>query len=67
MPGSILLALILPLRLGYRDWRTLLAAIGVAVAVVILFKAVLQVRIPAGEIYQLLPAGDLRTFFMVYL
>lgn len=67
LAGSILLALTLALRLGYRDKRMLLAAVAISIAVVILFKAVLQVRIPAGEIYQLLPAGGLRTFFMVYL
>lgn len=66
LPGSVLLAITLALRLGYRGARMLLAAVTVAVAVVVLFKAILQVRIPAGEIYQLLPAGEFRTFLMVY-
>ncbi|MBF9030062.1 tripartite tricarboxylate transporter TctB family protein [Rhodobacterales bacterium HKCCE3408] len=64
LPGSILFSCLLTLRLGYRGWRWMLVAALFAAAVVIVFKSLLQVRIPAGEIYSLLPPGDLRIFFM---
>ena len=39
----------------------------VVVVVVVVFKGFLQVKIPAGQVYELLPSGALRTFLMTYL
>ncbi len=68
LPGSVIFACALSWRVGYRRPRWMGIAALFAAAVVVIFKGFLQeVRIPAGEIYQLLPAGDLRTFLMIYL
>lgn len=66
LPMSLLFACALTWRLGYRTRGALVLAAGFAVAVTILFKGLLGVNIPGGEIYNLLPA-PLRTFFLVYL
>ncbi|RYG90307.1 tripartite tricarboxylate transporter TctB family protein [Loktanella sp. IMCC34160] len=67
LPCTLLFCIALTLRLGYRGPRPILASAVFAVAVVALFKGFLQVKIPAGAIYDLLPAGSLRTFFILYL
>lgn len=64
LPSTLLFCMILTLRLGYRGRRWMLAAAVFAVVVVVLFKSVLQVRIPAGQVYDLLPASPIRTFIM---
>ena len=66
LPASVIFALLLCLRLGYRSFAVLAIACIFAVAVVLVFKAGLGVRIPGGAIYQYLPEG-LRTFFVVNL
>lgn len=55
LPASLLFCTALTLRIGYRGWRPLLAAAGFAVAAVLLFRAGLQVKIPAGALYEHLP------------
>lgn len=54
----------LSFRMGYRSvrWMGLAAVFGLGV--VVLFKGLLGVNIPAGDIYELLPAGALRSFLM---
>ena len=66
LPTTIAFTVLLTRRLGYRGPRWTGVAICVAVCVVVLFKSALQVSIPAGAVYDLLPAGDLRTFIMTY-
>ncbi len=66
-PMTLAFCLLLTWRLGYRGRGWSFAAVAVAVVVVVLFKGVLQVKIPAGAIYEALPAGGLRSFVMVYL
>ncbi|GAB5448125.1 tripartite tricarboxylate transporter TctB family protein [Gymnodinialimonas sp.] len=66
LPTTVVFAVALALRAGYRSGGALLAAAGAAVAIVVLFKSLLQVRLPAGEIYQYLPDG-IRQFFLIYL
>ena len=66
LPATLLFALLLGLRLGYRSPRGLLASALFAVAVVLVFRAGLGVRIPAGEIYQFLPPS-IRSFAMTNL
>lgn len=61
---TVIFMLILAYRVGYRDRVMLWSAVGVGVAVVVLFKSFLNVKIPGGAIYELLP-GTLRTFFIL--
>ena len=67
LPATILFTTALTFRLGYRRWTWFAGAVVFSVAVVIIFKGFLQVKIPAGDIYSLLPAGDFRLFAMIWL
>ncbi len=51
-------------RMGYRSKRLLWAGVVFAVLVVVLFKSVLQVKIPGAALYEYLP-GALRSFFIL--
>ncbi|MEM7208097.1 MAG: tripartite tricarboxylate transporter TctB family protein [Pseudomonadota bacterium] len=66
LPSTLIFALCLTWRVGYRDKRMFLAAALVAIAIVVVFKAFLQVKIPAGQIYEYLPDG-IRNFMLIYL
>ena len=66
LAATILFAVLLALRVGYRSRRILIAAAGAGVVTVVLFKSFLQVKIPGGSVYQSLPDG-LRNFFILYL
>ncbi len=65
LPGTILFTIILCLRLGYRQRRTLINAALFAIVVVVLFKSMLQVKVPGGQIYEYLPT-TLRSFMLTY-
>lgn len=67
LPSTVLFACLLAFRLGYRTWRWMGAATLFAVAVVVIFRSLLQVKLPAGALYEALPAGAIRSFFLVYL
>ena len=62
---TILFAVLLSLRAGYRNWRVLCSMAGMAIVIVVLFKSFLQVKIPGGALYELLPSG-LRAFMLTY-
>lgn len=64
LAATMALAFLLTFRLGYRSASVLGAALLFAVVVVLIFKAGLGVKIPAGAVYQYLPES-IRTFFMV--
>ncbi len=66
LPVTLAFAALLTWRMGYRDRRMLWIALAFGVAVVVLFKALLQVKIPGSAFYELLP-GALRNFFILYL
>lgn len=66
LPSTLIFALLLSLRLGYRSAQALGSAAAFAIAVVLIFKAGLGVKLPAGEIYQFLP-DSIRAFVMVNL
>ncbi len=66
LPVTLLFCAALTWRLGYRDWRIILAAMATGLFTVVLFKSFLSVRIPGGAIYEYLPAG-LRNFMILYL
>ena len=63
--SSILFCLLLAARVGYRSTRSLLISAGLSVAIVLLFKTFLQVRIPGGTLYENLPDG-IRNFMILY-
>ncbi len=66
LPATIAFTLSLTRRLGYRGFRWSLAALGVALTIVLIFKTGLRISIPAGALYDFLPGGAMRSLFMTY-
>lgn len=66
LPTTIAFALLLILRAGYRSRTALWGAAISAVVIVVLFKSLLQVKLPAGQVYNALPDG-LRQYMLTYL
>ena len=66
LPVTLAFCAALTWRIGYRDWRIIVAAMATGAATVILFKAFLSVRIPGGAVYEYLPAA-LRNFMILYM
>lgn len=66
LPMSILFAVGLCWRVGYRDRALYWSAAVFAVATVLFFKGFLSVNIPGGAIYEFLP-GPLRSLALQYL
>ena len=64
LPATLLFALLLTFRAGYRSLQMLGAAAGLALVTVLVFKTGLGVKLPAGAVYQYLPDG-IRSFVMV--
>jgi hypothetical protein len=64
--ATILFTLMLTYRVGYRTKSMFIGATAMAVGIVVIFKAFLQVKIPAGQIYEYLPDG-IRNFMLLYL
>ena len=65
LPTTVIFAVALAVRAGYRKTSTLVIAAIAAVVVVLLFKTLLQVKLPAGQIYESLPDG-LRQIMLTY-
>jgi len=57
LPTTVLFAVVLALRVGYRKGSTLIVAAASAVNIVLLFKTFLKVNLPSGLIYESLPDG----------
>ncbi len=66
LPVSIVFAYALTWRLGYRKPLMLASAVAFAIALVIVFKALLGVKIPGAMVYEYLPDA-FRSFFLQYL
>ena len=66
LPMSILFAVGLTWRAGYRDRFYFWAAAVFAVVTVFFFKGFLSVNIPGGALYEIFP-GPLRSFALQYL
>lgn len=66
LPVTVVFVPALAWRMGYRNRGMLLLSVVFAVAVVILFKAVLAVRIPGAMLYEYFPSA-LRSFAILYL
>ncbi|WGW04108.1 tripartite tricarboxylate transporter TctB family protein [Tropicibacter oceani] len=65
LPATVLFAVGLCLRVGYRRVSALLAAVLCAVVIVVLFKTLLGVNLPSGQLYEMLPEG-LRRIMLTY-
>lgn len=65
LPTTILFAVALAYRLGYRSFKYLSSAAAFGAVVVIVFKSLLQVKVPGGAVYEYLPTA-LRSFFLTY-
>ena len=63
--ATILFAVVLTFRLGYRSLTWVAISTLSAIAIVLIFKTFLQVRIPGGQIYEYLPTA-LRSFMLTY-
>jgi len=66
LPATLAFTIFLTVRVGEATRINLVAAVGFSVAVVVIFRAFLQVKIPAGHIYEALPDG-IRAFALTYL
>ncbi len=66
MPSTILFCVFLSLRTGFRSRSMLIWAVVFAITVSFIFRGLLQVKIPAGAIYEALPDA-LRNFALLYL
>ncbi|MEM7267972.1 MAG: tripartite tricarboxylate transporter TctB family protein [Pseudomonadota bacterium] len=64
LAATMLFMVLLALRAGYRQPVILGAAAGTGLAIVLIFKTFLAVKIPGGAVYEALPSG-LRTFMIV--
>lgn len=62
---TILFAVLLVLRVGYRSRQMLFWTVLSAVFIVLLFKTFLQVKLPSGQLYEVLPDG-LRQIMLTY-
>ena len=65
LPSTVAFALALTFRAGYRRPLAFALALKSAVVIVVLFKTFLQVKLPAGEIYDALPDG-IRQIMLTY-
>ena len=61
---TIIFTVLLALRQGYRDVRQLFAAAFLGLAIVLVFKTGLSVKIPGGAVYEYLPSS-LRSFMII--
>lgn len=65
LPATLLTAVLLTMRVGYRRRRMLLISAAAGVVVVLVFKTFLHVKVPGGQLYEYLPS-TLRTFMLIY-
>lgn len=63
--ATVLFAMLLAFRLGYRSAGWMGISAGAAIAIVLIFKTFLQVKVPGGLIYEYLPTA-LRSFMLTY-
>lgn len=66
LPATLAFTIFLTFRVGEATPLNLAAATVFSIAVVLIFRAFLQVKIPAGHIYEALP-DSIRAFALTYL
>ena len=64
--STLLFTVILTYRTGYRARNMFFGAAAIGLGIVVIFKSLLQVKIPAGQVYEYLPDG-IRNFMLLYL
>ncbi len=64
LAATIIFMVLMALRAGYRSAKMLIAAALTGLAIVLIFKTFLSVKIPGGAIYEALP-GAIRNFMIV--
>ncbi len=64
LPMTLIFAPVLTWRMGYRTRLVLWSSVAFGFLVVVVFKSLLQVKIPGGALYEILP-GALRNFFIL--
>ena len=62
---TMLIGYLLALRAGYRSRKMLSASVIGGLLVVVIFKSLLQVKVPGGQVYEYLPS-TLRSFMLTY-
>ena len=65
LPVSIMMIFAMLLRIGIRDRKTIIICVFVTIAIVVIFKSLLQIRIPGAMLYETFPPA-IRNFFIVY-
>ncbi len=63
--STMIVCFFLAYRSGYRSRAMLTASVSAGIFVVVIFKSLLQVKVPGGQIYEYLP-GTLRSFMLTY-
>lgn len=66
LPATVIFAVFLAIRTGFRDAKGIGCAALFGVCVTVIFRAFLQVKIPAGALYEYLP-DTVRAFALTYL
>ncbi|MEW2915788.1 tripartite tricarboxylate transporter TctB family protein [Ruegeria sp. ANG10] len=66
LPSTVLFAVFLAVRTGFRSPGAIGLAAAFGIAVTVIFRAFLQVKIPAGAAYEYLPES-VRAFALTYL
>lgn len=64
LPISVLFSLLMCFRLRYRSKKIYLAAVVSSISIVVIFKSLLEVKIPGGEIYSYFP-DVVRNFLII--
>ncbi|SMX44692.1 tripartite tricarboxylate transporter TctB family protein [Octadecabacter ascidiaceicola] len=65
LPTTVIFAVLLTIRAGYRSGKMVGASVVCSIVIVVLFKTLLKVNLPAGQIYEALPDG-LRQIMLTY-
>lgn len=65
LPATVIFTVALAWRAGYRTRMPLIWAAVMGVAVVVVFRSLLHVKVPGGALYEYLP-GALRSFMLTY-
>ncbi len=65
LPSTLIFAVLLVIRAGFRGRVAIVSALVSALVIVVLFKTFLQVKLPAGRVYEALPDG-LRQIMLTY-
>ena len=66
LPASIVVAVALTFRSGFRGMRWLAFSVTLAFGIVVLFRGLLRVHVPGGKLYHALPEG-ISNFMLTWL